>query len=190
MAKAIPLIAFAISILALASNVQGHVKKDKLNVHPKNNSSLWVHGSVSCVTCKNNGYDNIWKPLRKAKVELACENEDNGTVTFTSHGSVNDKGNYSLYMDPNHRGDMCKVHVVSSSESSDPLCNVKAYDFDGAAWVRFEDGATEAFISAPIGFVNKESVHNCYKIAGPGGKLIPTVTNDNDFMGGPEESFY
>lgn len=62
MAKAVALIAFAIGVLALAGNVQGHVEKDKLDVDPKNNSSLGVYGSVFCVTC-NNGTENDWKPL-------------------------------------------------------------------------------------------------------------------------------
>ncbi|KAH7842634.1 hypothetical protein Vadar_007576 [Vaccinium darrowii] len=169
MAKAVALIAFALVVLALAGNVQAHVKKD---VDQKNNSSLGVYGSVFCVTC-NNGTENDWKPLGKAKVELVCKSPENGTVTFTSHGSVNDSGIYNLYMEPGHQHDLCKVHVVSSS---DPLCHVKVPGFQSTS-VHFKNG-TESKGQVLIGFVNKESLHNCRKIKGRGGKLVPTVYSD------------
>ncbi|KAH7843473.1 hypothetical protein Vadar_017069 [Vaccinium darrowii] len=109
----------------------------------------------------------------EAEVELVCKSPENGTVTFTSHGSVNNSGIYNLHMEPGHQHDLCKVHVVSSS---DPLCHVKVPGFQSTS-VHFKNG-TESKGQVLIGFVNKESLHNCRKIKGRGGKLVPTVYSD------------
>ena len=85
-----------------------------------------LSGRVICDTCRI-GWPTIISPVvPDAEVSLECytvqqaESKKEERPSFTTKGKTNHKGEYTFVVPPQHQGEICVVHAVSSP---DPNCN-------------------------------------------------------------------
>ncbi|KAH7843438.1 hypothetical protein Vadar_016668 [Vaccinium darrowii] len=186
MAKAVALIALALSVLAMARHVQGSISP----YYGDETNKTAVNGEVACATCIANSEADIktltldellmdrpeLQPMNRRPitvVEILCKSRKTGAVTVKVPGRVDSGGCFSTYVEHGHHDDLCTVSILNTTH---PDCNVKVPGFRSRRF-SFHKNDDNVYLkhTTPFGFVNKKSLPNCPKVRGKRGNLIPKV---------------